>query len=181
MCRGSSSLLLFTLFISNIIAEIAQLVEHDLAKVGVASSSLVFRSDKAAREGGFICIYTSVSFVFFVSFAVELVRVVNIVPNAVEASGYRCNRSHECIPHPNGKYRVLLSQGLTGTNGIVVTGSDVFPRPELYDAANKRYAGYAKLVKCRYFAVDDTLHGNPDGNGQCHGPQIECQVLAAEN
>ncbi len=28
------------------IAEIAQLVEHDLAKVGVASSSLVFRSSK---------------------------------------------------------------------------------------------------------------------------------------
>ena len=32
----------------NKIAEIAQLVEHNLAKVGVASSSLVFRS-KAAR------------------------------------------------------------------------------------------------------------------------------------
>ena len=30
------------------LAEIAQLVEHDLAKVGVASSSLVFRS-KVAR------------------------------------------------------------------------------------------------------------------------------------
>ena len=28
-------------------AEIAQLVEHDLAKVGVASSSLVFRSKKS--------------------------------------------------------------------------------------------------------------------------------------
>lgn len=28
------------------IAEVAQLVEHDLAKVGVASSSLVFRSHK---------------------------------------------------------------------------------------------------------------------------------------
>jgi hypothetical protein len=27
-----------------LIAEVAQLVEHDLAKVGVASSSLVFRS-----------------------------------------------------------------------------------------------------------------------------------------
>ena len=39
-------------------AEIAQLVEHDLAKVGVASSSLVFRSGKAAREGGFSCFYT---------------------------------------------------------------------------------------------------------------------------
>ena len=33
-------------------AEIAQLVEHDLAKVGVASSSLVFRSKapKSERE-----------------------------------------------------------------------------------------------------------------------------------
>jgi hypothetical protein len=31
---------------TDIIAEVAQLVEHDLAKVGVASSSLVFRSAK---------------------------------------------------------------------------------------------------------------------------------------
>ena len=31
------------------IAEIAQLVEHDLAKVGVASSSLVFRSQNYAE------------------------------------------------------------------------------------------------------------------------------------
>ena len=30
-------------------AEIAQLVEHDLAKVGVASSSLVFRSERESR------------------------------------------------------------------------------------------------------------------------------------
>ena len=32
-------------------AEIAQLVEHDLAKVGVASSSLVFRSREVIRNG----------------------------------------------------------------------------------------------------------------------------------
>ena len=31
-------------------AEIAQLVEHNLAKVGVASSSLVFRSKKVSRN-----------------------------------------------------------------------------------------------------------------------------------
>ena len=31
-------------------AEIAQLVEHNLAKVGVASSSLVFRSKRSLRE-----------------------------------------------------------------------------------------------------------------------------------
>ena|GEM_PF-399338 len=35
-------------------AGIAQLVEHDLAKVGVASSSLVSRSAKAARVSGFV-------------------------------------------------------------------------------------------------------------------------------
>ena len=33
-------------------AEIAQLVEHDLAKVGVASSSLVFRSREVIRNDG---------------------------------------------------------------------------------------------------------------------------------
>ena len=43
MCRGSSSLLLFTGIVI-LQAEIAQLVEHNLAKVGVASSSLVCRS-----------------------------------------------------------------------------------------------------------------------------------------
>ena len=42
MRRGSSSLLLFTSFLFN--AEIAQLVEHNLAKVGVAGPSPVFRS-----------------------------------------------------------------------------------------------------------------------------------------
>jgi hypothetical protein len=35
-----------------IIAEIAQLVEHNLAKVGVASSSLVFRSSFDCPGGG---------------------------------------------------------------------------------------------------------------------------------
>ena len=35
------------------VAEIAQLVEHDLAKVGVASSSLVFRSTRSRWKSGF--------------------------------------------------------------------------------------------------------------------------------
>ena len=36
------------------IAEIAQLVEHNLAKVGVASSSLVFRSLFFDIQNGFV-------------------------------------------------------------------------------------------------------------------------------
>ena len=35
-------------------AEIAQLVEHDLAKVGVASSSLVFRSNPDKSRDFFV-------------------------------------------------------------------------------------------------------------------------------
>ena len=35
-------------------AKVAQLVEHDLAKVGVASSNLVFRSKPSKREGFFL-------------------------------------------------------------------------------------------------------------------------------
>ena len=40
-----------TLGINNYKARIAQLVEHDLAKVGVAGSSLVSCSDKKVRLG----------------------------------------------------------------------------------------------------------------------------------
>ena len=46
LCRAQQKILCFV----KQIAEIAQLVEHNLAKVGVASSSLVFRSfDKRTR------------------------------------------------------------------------------------------------------------------------------------
>ena len=40
------------LSLKNNFAEIAQLVEHNLAKVGVASSSLVFRSTEVIRNDG---------------------------------------------------------------------------------------------------------------------------------
>ena len=54
----SSSLISFTRF-----AEIAQLVEHNLAKVGVASSSLVFRSCKENQHQLilFFCFYPTLS------------------------------------------------------------------------------------------------------------------------
>ena len=47
------------------IAEIAQLVEHNLAKVRVASSSLVFRSEKKEAESfdsaSFFCLLFTVA------------------------------------------------------------------------------------------------------------------------
>ena len=46
-------------------AEVAQLVEHDLAKVGVASSSLVFRSPRPLRDAK--------AFLFWVKKALQVV------------------------------------------------------------------------------------------------------------
>ena len=65
MGRVSSSLIFFTKTKSNkfrfyeITAEIAQLVEHNLAKVGVASSSLVFRSK---LKTAFSCLFLFADF-----------------------------------------------------------------------------------------------------------------------
>ena len=47
-CQFEKSLYFCTRFWQENKAEIAQLVEHDLAKVGVASSSLVFRSENSS-------------------------------------------------------------------------------------------------------------------------------------
>ena len=49
-----------------LVAGIAQLVEHDLAKVGVASSSLVSRSSKASHFcEAFLFLYCFFSFIIF--------------------------------------------------------------------------------------------------------------------
>ena len=41
----------FYLYLHSAKAKVAQLVEHDLAKVGVASSNLVFRSNPFHKKG----------------------------------------------------------------------------------------------------------------------------------
>ena len=78
MRRGSSSLLLFTLFLFvetmlvSCVAEIAQLVEHNLAKVGVAGPSPVFRSSLFQNSQ-----FYSRLFIFKVgSFIPTLIRLV---------------------------------------------------------------------------------------------------------
>ena len=55
-------------------AEIAQLVEHNLAKVGVASSSLVFRSKKATsiQRWSFFCIFERLFITMFYSIIIPV-------------------------------------------------------------------------------------------------------------
>ena len=49
------------------------------------------------------------SAVLLFAFTVELVRIIYIVPYTVEAACDGGYGSHECVAHPNGEYRVLLS------------------------------------------------------------------------
>ena len=58
-------------------AEIAQLVEHDLAKVGVASSSLVFRSPKASEKSGAF-LFVSIPFLPSIHYICVMTFFVNI-------------------------------------------------------------------------------------------------------
>ena len=66
--------------IGNIIAEIAQLVEHNLAKVRVASSSLVFRSSKNRLFSRFFffCSMATCLFENFIFLLVSLLLFVYI-------------------------------------------------------------------------------------------------------
>ena len=50
--RFDSGFSLHIVIVATIVAGIAQLVEHDLAKVGVASSNLVSRSNTPVSPGG---------------------------------------------------------------------------------------------------------------------------------
>jgi hypothetical protein len=49
-------------FLKDIIANVAQLVEHDLAKVGVAGSNLVIRSGK--RDGSSLFLFEVITSLF---------------------------------------------------------------------------------------------------------------------
>ncbi len=76
------------------IAEIAQLVEHDLAKVGVASSSLVFRSSLSLTSVGLFS-YISVSYAALA----RLCRCSGRVCDFSESGWINTGVSKETLPH----------------------------------------------------------------------------------
>ena len=72
-------------------------------------------------------------------FLLDLPGVEQVMPNAVTASGNGCSRIHETASQPDGKYRVLLSEGLSGTDTFPESFSNGFSGPELKGAAEQRY------------------------------------------
>ena len=95
MGRVSSSLILFTKIN---FAEIAQLVEHNLAKVRVASSSLVFRSKKVLHvrhwKGGRVVDYSGLE-----NRRAERHRGFESLPFRREASSESCSFFLLCLKH----------------------------------------------------------------------------------
>ncbi len=61
-----------------IFAKIAQLVEHDLAKVGVAGSSPVFRSCKPDGLSGFFYFYLRFSEIYYSFVLLKILFLLSI-------------------------------------------------------------------------------------------------------
>ena len=75
-------------------AEVAQLVEHNLAKVGVASSSLVFRSNavETSQCGVSTCFYNSVFYKFSIG------PMAHLLPDSLEVRcGMFAKRADEVV------------------------------------------------------------------------------------
>jgi hypothetical protein len=104
---------------------------------------------------------------------VELVRVEEVVPNAVEAAGDGRNGAQEGGAKPDGEDGVLLADALSAADAVVVAGANRFANGKLNNTANKRNAGDAQLVAKAHVAVHDAAHRNGNGNNQRHGPQVE--------
>ena len=80
-------------------AEIAQLVEHDLAKVGVASSSLVFRSKSKSFEDEVIKASLKRSFKEALLFSVRKLNPPKIPISAVLQRITQYLIKHSIYPH----------------------------------------------------------------------------------
>ena len=74
----------------------------------------------------------------------NLPGIVDVVPDAVEASDYGCLRGEEGVSHPDCKYRIFLAYCLAGcdavvavTGNVAVTVTDFVACPELENAAEQ--------------------------------------------
>ena len=104
----------------------------------------------------------------------NLPGIVDVVPDAVEASDYGCLRGEEGVSHPDCKYRIFLAYCLAGcdavvavTGNVAVTVTDFVACPELENAAEQGNGSYPHKQKQRQAAMDYSLDCH--SNGQCKG------------
>ena len=67
----------------------------------------------------------------------QLVGVVYVVPDTVEAAGDAGHRVHEGVAEPDGEDGVLLAKTLCCTDGIMIAAADVASEGKLNDAGQE--------------------------------------------
>ena len=110
---------------------------------------------------------------------VELPGIEQIVPYTVESSGNGGDRGEKGVAHPDGKYSVLLSEWLAGTDTVVVDFSYSFAYIELYDAGYQRNNSQSQLVENVDFTMYNTFYSDSDGEGESYCPHVESQFMVA--
>ena len=68
---------------------------------------------------------------------IELPGIEDIVPNAVEATGHGRDGREKRVAHPNGKYRVFLTQTLGSCDGFAVFLSPIAAKGELRNTSQQ--------------------------------------------
>lgn len=130
-------------------------------------------------------VHTSHSYCFSIdtfTVLVELPGVVDVVPDAVEATGQGRDRRHEGVAHPDDKDGVFLAKRLTTLNSLAIYVAYLLSDVELQQAAGKCHHNNSEHGKHRDAAVHDGLDGDGDGQGKRDGPEIERKItVSVEN
>ena len=118
----------------------------------------------------------------------QLPGIIEIVPEAVEASHDGRFRGHKGVAHPDCKDCVLLPEGLSCGDTFVVmswtvsiAAADKMTEGELKGAANKGHEGDEQHKDDTQCAVHYGFDRDSDGKGEGDCPDVESEVGLAED
>ena len=106
----------------------------------------------------------------------DLPCIEQIVPDTVAASGDGRSWIHETAAQPDGEYRVLLAERLSGRNAVSKSFSNGFSCPELKGAADKRNQGDSQQSAQTDGSMCHALRRDAHGDGQGYSPKIKGQI-----
>lgn len=110
----------------------------------------------------------------------HLPGVEEVLVDAVEGHGYGGERVEECVGHPDAHGAVFLAEELSAGDGVAVAVSEPTAEGELDDAEEEGEAGEPDDGGEVALSVDeDEVDGLAEGESECHGPEVESDVVVA--
>ena len=106
---------------------------------------------------------------------------MDVVPDGVEAAGYRDQRVPECVTHPDSEHGVFLTHGLAGLDAAAVSASGAASYGELEDAAEHGDKGNAYQSDNAASAMYDGSGTHEYGKCKSKTPQVKAQVYFGGN